>query len=160
MIKKTVGQSHVENTQLVLPQHANILGNVFGGSVMEWIDVTAGTAASRHSRRVAVTASIDSLDFLAPVKVGHIVTLKASVNYTARSSMEVGVKVISEDPITGESKHTASAYLTFVAIDEVGKPVPVPQIVPETEDEKRRWTMAQARHQARLSRRAHSKKRG
>lgn len=158
MTTKLVTDSCVETTQLVLPQHANMLGSIFGGAMMEWIDIAAATAAFKHCRGVAVTASMDSLDFLAPVKVGHIVKLKASVNHTAKSSIEVGVKVFSEDPISEQSTHTASAYLTFVAIDKSGNPTPVPQIVPKTEDEKRRWEMALQRRKIRLERRArHSK---
>jgi acyl-CoA hydrolase len=117
---------------------------------MSWIDIAAAIAAQRHSQKQVVTASIDALHFVAPVKKGWIVNLKASVNYAAKSSMEIGVRVDAENPITGEKFHTASAYLTFVALDSNSKPTSVPKLIPETEDEKRRFQRAQQRRERRL----------
>ena len=149
-MKKTPESSSAITTELVLPSDANFLGTVFGGKVMSWIDITAAIAASRHSRRTVVTASLDTLHFRAPVKVGQIVYLKARVNFAARTSMEVGVRVESEDPLTGRITHTATAYTTFVALDENGKPTPVPAISPKTAEDKRRHREAQHRREARV----------
>lgn len=143
-------------TQLVLPSHTNSLGTIFGGTVMSWIDIAAAIAAQRHSNKVVVTASIDQLNFIAPIKKGWVVNLKASVNFASRTSMEVGVKVEAENPITSELFHTASAYLTFVAVDENGKPSAVPEVVPESEAEKRRFKDAKTRRQLRLNNKAAS----
>lgn len=137
-------------TELVLPQHTNALGTVFGGVVMSWIDICAAIAAGRHASKQVVTASIDALSFVAPVHKGWIVTLKASVNYVSRTSMEVGVRVDAETPIARKKVHTASAYLTFVALDETGKPTQIPPILPETEEEKRRYREAEVRRASRL----------
>lgn len=140
-------------TELVLPTHTNALGTVFGGVVMSWIDIAAAITAQRHSRKTVVTASIDALNFVAPVFKGWVVNLKASVNYAGRTSMEVGVRVDAENPITGERFHTASAYLTFVALDSHGKPTTIPSIQPKAPDEHRRFEAAKARRAQRLSRR-------
>jgi acyl-CoA hydrolase len=148
---KPVSASRVETTELVLPSHTNQLGNIFGGQLMAWIDVTAAIAASRHARCVCVTASIDALQFVAPVKLGQHVTLLASVNFTGRTSMEVGVRIDSENPSTGERMHVATSYLTFVAIDEHGVPRAIPPILPESVAEKRRWEHAKTRRAARLA---------
>ncbi|NDD90605.1 acyl-CoA thioesterase [bacterium] len=137
-------------TEIVLPGHANALGTIFGGQVMSWIDIAAAIAAGRHARKVVVTASIDALHFVAPIKVGHVVHIKAMVNFASRTSMEVGVRVDSENPVTGESHHTAKAYLTFVALDEHGKPTPVPKVLVETPDEKRRFEQARRRRESRI----------
>jgi len=145
-------------TEIVLPSHANALGTIFGGQIMSWIDICAAIAAGRHARRVVVTASIDALHFVAPVKVGHVVHLKACVNYAGKTSMEVGVRVDSENPMDGTLKHTSTAYLTFVALDESGRPQPVPAIAPETPDEKRRFKSAQKRREARVALAAELKK--
>ncbi len=147
---RTPSDSHVTMTEIVLPQHTNALGTIFGGTIMSWIDVAAAITAYKHSRQSVVTASIDALSFLAPVRLGHIVYLRASVNFTGRSSMEVGVRVDSEDPITGTRSHTASAYTTFVAVNKQGEPQPVAPIKPETEDEKRRYRAAEHRREARV----------
>lgn len=117
---------------------------------MAWIDIAAAMAAGRHARRSVVTASIDALHFLAPVKLGHFVHIRASVNFTSRTSMEVGVRVESENPLTGEMTHTSTAYTTFVALDENGKPVGVPQIDPKTDAEKRRFEAAKKRRESRM----------
>lgn len=146
--------SCVEMVEVVLPNDTNPLGNILGGRVMHLIDMAGAIAAHRHSRRHVVTASMDELHFLSPIKVGHLILLKSSVNHVARSSMEVGVKVLSENILTGEVRHTSTAYLTFVAIDENGKPAAVPRLALETKDERRRWREAIARRQVRLARRA------
>ena len=147
---KPARDSSVTMTEIVLPTHANALGSIFGGQVMSWIDIAAAIAAGRHARKVVVTASIDALHFVAPIKVGHVVHIRAMVNFASRTSMEVGVRVDSEDPITGESHHTAKAYLTFVALDQHGRPTPVPQVLAETQDEKRRYEEAKKRREARV----------
>lgn len=148
--QKTVKDSQVEMVEIVFPNDANPLGNVFGGRVMQLIDVVGSISAMRHARNTVVTASMDQLDFKNAVRVGEVLILNASVNYVATTSMEVGVKVIAENPLTGERRHTSSAYLTYVSIDVSGNPVPVPPIVPETEAEKRRYAEAQLRRKHRL----------
>jgi acyl-CoA hydrolase len=140
-------------TELVLPSHTNALSSVFGGVIMSWIDIAAAISAQRHSKRPVVTASIDDLHFVAPVYKGWIVNLKASVNYVARTSMEVGVRVDAENPIEGRVYHTASAYLTFVALDEKGKPLPIPPVIAETPEQIRRFKAAEQRRGWRLERR-------
>ncbi len=137
-------------TELVLPQHTNALGSIFGGTVMSWIDIAAAISAGKHARASVVTASIDALHFIAPIRLGHVVQLRASVNATGRTSMEVGVRVDSENPRTGEKVHNATAYVTFVAVDDHGKPTEVPPLLPETEAEKRRNQAALLRRQSRV----------
>ena len=137
-------------TELVHPTHTNALGSIFGGVIMSWVDICAAIAAQRHSGRPVVTASIDALNFVAPVYKGWIVNLKASVNFVSRSSMEVGVRVDAENPIEKRMLHTASAYLTFVALDENGKPTPVPGLKCETPEQVRRFKAAEQRRQSRL----------
>lgn len=149
--KKAVSSSQVVMTQLVLPSHINAMDTIFGGVIMSWIDITAAIAAQRHSNKDVVTASIDKLDFIAPVRKGWVVNLKASVNYTSRTSMEVGVRVDAENPKTAEVFHTASAYLTFVAIGSTGKPIEICGVQPETEVEIRRYKAAERRRQQRLA---------
>lgn len=150
---KPVSASQVIMTQLVLPSHTNALGSIFGGTIMSWIDIAAAIAAQRHSSKEVVTASMDSLSFIAPVYKGWVVNLKASVNFTSRTSMEVGVRVEAENPKTGEVFHTASAYTTFVALGSNGKPTAVPDLILETDDEKRRFAAAQRRREQRLKNR-------
>ncbi len=150
---RTPSESVTEMLELVLPNDTNNLDNLLGGRLMHWIDMAAAAAARRHARRIAVTASMDSLAFLHPVHRGEQVVLKASVNRAFGSSMEVGVKVFSEDTATGELFHTASAYLTFVAIGDDGRPKPVPSISPASNDEKRRFADAGERRDKRLARR-------
>jgi acyl-CoA hydrolase len=142
--------SRVVMTQLVLPGDTNSLGTVFGGTVMSWIDIAAAICSQRHSNREVVTASIDELHFVAPVYKGWVVNLKASINFVAKTSMEVGVRVDAENPKTGETFHTASAYLTFVALGSNGKPAEVPAVIPETDLDRRRMKEAEARRQHRL----------
>ncbi len=141
-------------TQLVLPSHINALGTIFGGTLMSWIDIAAAISAQRHSNSTVVTASIDQLAFVAPVYKGWVVNLKACVNYVARTSMEVGVRVDAENPRTGETFHTSSAYLTFVAVNEQGKPVAVPGLLLSDENEIRRHQAAARRRSHRLEERA------
>jgi acyl-CoA hydrolase len=137
-------------TEVVLPGHTNQLGTIFGGQLMAWIDIAGSVAAGRHARGVCVTASIDALQFVAPVKLGHYVCIHASVNYAGRTSMEVGVRLESEEPRSGQRTHVATCYLTFVAIDDRGQPRPVPAIAPESDAEKRRYHAAQLRRASRL----------
>ena len=146
--------SKVEMTEMVFPNDANPLGNCMGGRVMHWIDICAALAAGRHARTPVVTANVDNIDFHNPIPVGGIVVLLASVNFAGRTSMEVGVKVWQEERSTGNRKHVASAYLTFVSLDpESRAPRPVPPVLPETDDEKRRYQNAQARRAHRLAQR-------
>ncbi len=147
---KPVKASQVIMTEIVLPSHTNSLGTVFGGTVMAWIDIAAAIAAQRHSNKSVVTASIDQLNFLAPVYKGWVVNLVASVNFVSKTSMEVGVRVDAENPQTGEHFHTASAYLTFVALGSDGKPTRVPELILETEEDRRRSADAQHRREVRL----------
>jgi acyl-CoA hydrolase len=148
-----VSQSRVIMTELVLPQHTNAIGSVFGGVIMSWIDIAGAISSQRHCGMQVVTASIDDLHFVAPVYKGWIVNLKACVNYVATTSMEVGVRIDAENPVKKMVFHTASAYLTFVAVGPDGKPQPVPKILPETPDEVRRFKEAGLRRQHRLERR-------
>ena len=148
---KSPADSAVIMTELVLPQHTNAIGTIFGGVVMSWIDIAGAISAGKYSRCSVVTASIDALHFIAPIKLGHAVELKASVNLTGRSSMEVGVRVDSENLITGEKFHNVSAYLTFVALGSDGKARPVPPITLNTESEKRRYQAAVKRRASRVA---------
>lgn len=145
---KTPNESAIEMRELVMPHHANPQNTVFGGTVMSWIDIAAAMVAARHCNRPVVTAHISDIDFIAPVKIGYHVHILASMNYVGRSSMIVGVKVIAENPMTGEKRTTTKAYLTFVALDDMGKPVEVPGLKVESEDEKRRFANAQERAKA------------
>ncbi len=140
------------------PEHANPAGNVHGGVIMKLIDTAAGVVAKRHARSNVVTASIERLDFINPVYVGDLVILKARINYVGKTSMEVGVRVESENTITGEVRHTSSAYLTFVALDEKGKPKKVPPLILMTEDDKRRHAEAMERRRMRLEEKEKEKK--
>lgn len=150
---RSVADSAHVSSELIMPQDANILGHVFGGAIMAMVDKAAAVAAFRHARANCVTASIDRVDFKEPIHVGELVSCLASVNYVGTTSMEVGVRVESEDLISGIRRHTNTCYLTFVAIDRNGQPVPVPQVVPETDEEKRRYSAAQARRRRRLEER-------
>lgn len=137
-------------TQVMQPPDANAAGFVHGGSIMKLVDTTAGVAAIRHSGSRVVTAQVDTLSFLAPVHIGDIINVVASVNQAWRTSMEVGVRVERENPLTGERVHTTSAYLTMVAVDREGRPTPVPPVVPETEEELRRQREADLRREERI----------
>jgi len=150
----TVNETQHETTQLMMPQHANVLGNVFGGVILAMMDTAAGIAAVRHARTTCVTASVDRVDFREPIHIGDLVIMKASVNYVGRTSMEVGVRVETEHLLTGARRHTNSCYLTFVAIDnKSGKPVEVPAIRPETPEQVRRYEAAKQRRARRLQER-------
>jgi acyl-CoA hydrolase len=146
----TPAASTVEMNELLLPQHANALGTAFGGAIMSWIDICAAMAAQRHARATVVTASMDQLDFIAAVQTGHLVNLKARVNFVGRTSMEVGVRVESEDPRVGDRTHTASSYLTFVALDDAGRPQVVRPLILESAADRLRWEEAKARRAKRL----------
>jgi acyl-CoA hydrolase len=137
----------------MMPQDANNLGHVFGGVILSMMDKTAAIAAFRHSRSSVVTASIDRVDFREPIHLGDLVVMKASVNFVGRTSMEVGVRVEAEELLTGHRRHTNSCYMTFVAVDRKGRPVPVPALIPETPDEKRRFEAAKERRARRLEER-------
>lgn len=151
MEAKSVRESEVVMTQLVLPSHTNSLDSVFGGVIMSWIDIAAAISAQRHSGRAVVTASVDSLNFIAPVYKGWVVNLKSSVNFVSRTSMEVGVRVDAENPMTGDFFHVATCYLTFVALGADGKPTPVRPIKLETPEDQRRHASAKIRRQSRLA---------
>lgn len=148
---KAASLSHTEMIQLVLPHDANVLGNALGGVVMHHMDICAAIAAQRHAGRVCVTASVDRIDFESPVKVGEVMQLLASVNFAGRTSMEVGVLCMAEDARTGTRRHTASAYFTFVAVGDDGKPAAVPPVQPVTPAEIRRYEAAQRRRANRLA---------
>ena len=148
---KTVKESSVTLSHVALPQDANRAGNVHGGVVMKHIDSAAAVAATRHARSDCVTASIDKLDFYSPVYIGNFITLKASINLVGRTSMEIGVRVEAEDLLTGETKHTASAYLTFVALGEDGRPKKIPPLILQSKSDERRNREAHLRRKKRLS---------
>ncbi|QQE73010.1 acyl-CoA thioesterase [Brevibacillus composti] len=152
MKAKTTTESRTIQASLVQPSDTNYHGTMFGGKMMAYIDEVAAIAAMRHARRPVVTASMDSIDFLSPVKMGHSVCLEAIVSYAGTSSMEVFVKIISEDLQTGERTLTATSFLTFVALGEDGKPTPVPPIVPETEEERYLFETAEERKRMRKER--------
>ncbi len=154
---KPVRESQSEYSELALPNDSNGLGNVLGGKVMHLVDLAGALAAMRHARCPVVTASIDHMNFLHPVRIGQLIILRSSVNRVFQTSMEVGVKVWVEDLLKGDLRHTSSAYLTFVAIDAQGKRVPVAPVTPETEEEKRRYDEALARREYRLEIRRRSK---
>ncbi|MBE0643145.1 MAG: acyl-CoA thioesterase [Bacteroidetes bacterium] len=148
--RHSVRASQVEMTELVLPNDTNQLGNLLGGKLMHWMDIAMAIAAARHSGLVCVTASVDHIDFHHPVKQGQVVVLQASVNRVFRTSMEAGVKVFAEDIRSGTRVHTNSAYMTFVGLNEEGVPTASPQVIPETEEEQRRFEQALARRQKRM----------
>lgn len=135
----------------MMPHMANVLGNVHGGVLLGMMDRVAAVTAIRHAKRVCVTVSVDRVHFREPIHLGELVTMHASVNYAHRTSLEVGVRVEAENLLTGTTRHTNSSYLTFVAIDENGRPVPVPPVIPETEEEKARYRAAEARRLQRLA---------
>ena len=138
--------------ELILPNDTNNLNTVFGGKVMQYMDLCAAMSAYKFARPAVVTASVDRLDFLAPASVGDMLILKSSFNYSHNSSMEVGVRIDAENVKTGKRRHTASAYLTFVSLDENGKPQNIDDIIPESDDEKRRYEEGKQRHAQRRER--------
>ena len=151
MIKsKFPKESRVEMTEVVLPQHTNSLGTIFGGVILSWTDIAAAISAQKHCQKMVVTASFDAMNFLAPIHLGWIVYIKGQVNYVASTSCEVGINITAENPLTRESHHTASAYITMVAIDSNGRPTAVPKLIPKTKDEKRRYEEAKLRRERRL----------
>ncbi|NVM37772.1 MAG: acyl-CoA thioesterase [Candidatus Lokiarchaeota archaeon] len=137
MKNKRVSESRVEIAQIMYPEHANPAGNVHGGHILKLVDQAAAIAGARHTHHNVVTASVDRMDFISPVYIGNLVFAKASINYTGRTSMEIGVRVEAECLRTGIHTHVGSAYLTFVALDDNDKPVEIPQIIPESEEQKR-----------------------
>ncbi|HMR65396.1 MAG TPA: acyl-CoA thioesterase [Anaerolineae bacterium] len=152
MIGKRVRDSQLISTIMMLPEHANPTGNVHGGIIMKIVDELGGMCAMRHSRHNVVTVVMDSMELHSPVHVGDMLTLSASLNWTGRTSMEVGVRVEAENLLTGKRTHTNTAFLVYVALDEQEKPVPVPPLITETPDEKRRWREAEVRQRRRLKR--------
>jgi uncharacterized protein (TIGR00369 family) len=154
---KCVKETSVVMAQQMNPLDANPAGNVHGGVIMKLIDTAAGAVAVRHARANAVTASIDRIDFHHPVFIGEFITLKASLNFVGKKSMEVGVRVESENLVTGKKQHTGSAYLTFVALDGNGRPVILPPLILENDVEKRRNLEAQSRREMRLKERTREK---
>jgi len=151
---RRVSDSATEMLQFVLPHEANVHGSVLGGTVMHWIDLAAAAVANRHSRRPVVTAAIDEMSFLAPIKVGEFALLDARLTLVDKSSMEICVKVESEDPLTGEKRHTATAYVTFVALDPLTRrPTSVPLLILDTDEEKAEHARALERRRLRLERR-------
>ncbi len=147
---RKVSESSETLLHLMMPTDANPLGNVFGGTILRLMDEAAGIVAARHARSNTVTASVDRMDFWAPVYVGNLLILKAAINYVGRTSMEVGVRIEAEDLMTGKRTHTGSCYLTYVALDEDRRPAPVPPIIPETRAEKQRFREAQERRKMRM----------
>ena len=147
-------------SELMMPQHANIMGNVFGGVILSLADHVAAVSAMRHSHRQCVTVSVDKVDFREPIKVGELVTAMARVNFAGTTSMEIGVKIVAEVIVTGEKRHTNSCYLTYVAVDETGRPTEVPPIAPQTPDEKRRYDRAAQRRANRVMERRYDQGRG
>lgn len=155
---RPVRESISEYSEIALPNDANPLGHLLGGRVMHLVDMAGALAATRHARCPVVTAAVDYMTFLHPVYIGQLIVLKSSVNRAFRTSMEVGVKVMVEDLTTGEVRHTSSAYLTFVALGPQGNPVVIPQVIPEAEEEKRRYEEAGQRREHRLQQRNRFKK--
>jgi len=151
-LNKYVKETHVIMHELILPNDTNNLDTVFGGKVMQYMDLCAAMSAYKFARTAVVTASVDRLDFLAPARVGDMLILKSSVNYSHNSSMEIGVRIDAENVKTGKTRHTATAYLTFVSLDESGKPLAVNNIIPETEVEIRRYKEGEVRHKQRVER--------
>lgn len=148
---KTPADSAVVMTEMVLPQHTNSMGTVFGGTVVAWVDIAAGICAGRHCERPVVTACIDTMHFFNPIKLGWIANIYASVNHAFHTSCEVGVKIIAENPISGEKFHTSTGYLTFVALDSLGKPCSIPGLDPKNKVDQGRAEAAVMRREARLA---------
>ncbi len=148
---KSVASSRIQLHQLMLPEHANAFGKVHGGLIMKMVDEAGGICAMRHSARPCVTVAMDSMTFRSPVAVGDVLECSASVNWVGTTSLEVGVKVHAENPITGRVSHTNSAYLVYVALDDEGRPAPVPELLRVTPEDHRRWAEAEARQRRRLA---------
>lgn len=154
MNARKVSESQITMTELVLPNHTNQLGSLFGGQLMYWIDICASLSAGKHNQRICVTASVDKVDFLHPVKLGDAVTLVSSVNRVFNTSLEVGVKVFAQNFMEGTVQHTNSAYVTFVSVDSQGKPLKATEALPETNEQKRRFNEALIRRENRLKSRS------
>lgn len=148
MNAKKVSESKTEMSQLMMPHHANMAGTVYGGTILSVADSVAYVCAARHAGPNCVTVSVDRVDFHEPIQIGELVTFLASVNYVGRSSMEVGIKIFAEDLKSGTKRHTNSCYFTMVAVDGRGKSAEVPRLIPETEDEKRRYAAGEERRRA------------
>ena len=152
VVSRTVAESQAERSEIIFPADSNSVGNLFGGRLMQFIDLVGAVAAVRHCRAIVVTASMDHSDFVAPVRIGDLLILKASVNRAFRTSMEVGVRAMVEDARGGGTlRHVSSSYVTYVAVDREGKPIPVPCVIPETEHQKRRYEDALRRRELRAS---------
>ena len=150
LLPKPISDSRITLSQLMHLEHANLLGNVHGGWIMKLVDEAGALACMRHAQRKVVTVTIDSMDFREPIRIGDLVILNAEVSYTGRTSMEATVEVHAENPITGEQTHTNTAYLVYVALDDAGRPTPVPPLQAETEQEKQKMDQAQIRQERRL----------
>ena len=148
--KKRPSDSEIELAQLMGPNDANAMGNVHGGVIMRLVDEAGALAAMRHAGKLVVTVRIDSMTFLEPVRVGYLLQLRARVNWVGSTSLEVGVRVEAENPLTGEGIHTNSAYAVYVALDQDGRPAPVPGLILENDVQRRRWEEAEARRAIRL----------
>lgn len=148
MNSKTVAESKTQMSQLMMPQHANMNGTVYGGTILSIADSVAYVCAAKHAGPYCVTAAVDRVNFRHPIYIGEVVTFLASVNYVGRSSMEVGIKIFAENLKTGEKRHTNSCYFTMVCLDDAGKPKEVPKLVPETDVEKRHWAEAEIRRKS------------
>jgi uncharacterized protein (TIGR00369 family) len=151
-IPKPISASRITLSQLMHPEHANLLGNVHGGWIMKLVDEAGALTCMRHAQRKVVTVTIDSMDFHQPIRIGDLVILNAEVSYTGRTSMEATVEVHAENPVTGEQTHTNTAYLVYVALDDAGRPTPVPPIQAETDDERQTLEQGKVRQQQRLQR--------
>ena len=147
---KPMRASRITISQLMHPEHANLLGNVHGGWIMKLVDEAGALACMRHAQRKVVTVAIDSMTFRQPIKIGDLIILNAEVSYTGRTSMEAEVQVLAENPVTGERTHTNNAYLVYVALDDEGKPTSVPQLKAETDEEKHKMERAKERQERRL----------
>jgi acyl-CoA hydrolase len=150
-VPRPVRLSQVTFADLAEPQSQNVAGTLFGGVLLGFIDRAAAFSAMKHAGRPVVTKSLDSVEFNEPIFIGELVVAKASVNFTGTTSMEIGVKVSAQNPITGEERHTNTCYATFVALDENGRPAPVPPVLPETDDERRRFEKGRRRREQRLA---------
>ena len=142
---RTASESAIEMRNLVMPNHTNPQNSIFGGVVMSWIDLAAAMVAERHSNRPVVTVHVDGISFKAPIKIGDHVLIRASINYVGNTSMLVGVKVVAENPFTGITRHITTAYLAFVALDDIGRPIKVRGVIPETDEEIRRFAEGKVR---------------
>jgi acyl-CoA hydrolase len=152
-VPRPVRESQVTFADLAEPQSQNVAGTLFGGVLLGFIDRAAAFCAMKHAGRPVVTKSFDEVEFNEPIYIGELVVAHASVNFTGHTSMEIGVKVFAQNPITGSERHTNTCYATFVALDETGRPVRVPAVLPETDEEKRRYECGRARREQRLARR-------